>query len=387
MPRLTDGQIAAARDVGLLSFLSARNGNELIRTGVDEYRTATHGSLVITPRYWYWNKGGFGSASAIDYLVKVCNTPFIEAAREVLSTGLAHEPLDIPTTKRERTRTEPKRSAFRLPPKSQSNDDMMRYLLSRGISQTVILRCIEDGVLYEGKCLCSPACVFVGRDDSGEARFATVRGITADIKRDVARSDKRYSFHLSAQDRDSSLLSAFEAPIDALSHMTLGEIAGWEQGGHRLSLAGTSHIAVIAFLERHRQIRRVILHMDGDAAGIAGALRIKSRIKDDSRFSHVKVSMNPARGGKDYNEILMRERIGKDGGDTAGKGGCNHARRDKRAVDDDCGACRRDERHGAEARRGQTAYGVTGADGKDPKQRQRRRHQTRQTDDGTARKT
>jgi hypothetical protein len=193
--------------------------------------------------------------------------------------------------------------------------------------------------------------VFVGRDDSGEARFATVRGITDDIKRDVAGSDKRYSFHLSAQKQDSSLLSVFESPIDALSHLTLGEIAGWEQGGWRLSLAGTSHIAVMAFLERHRQIRRVILHMDGDAAGIAGALRIRSRIEGDSRFSHVKVSMNPARGGKDYNEILMRERTGKDGGDTAGKGGRNHARRDKRAVDDDCGACRGNDRYGVKAHR------------------------------------
>jgi hypothetical protein len=99
--------------------------------------------------------------------VKVCNVPFIEAAREVLSTGLAHEPLDIPTAKRERTRTKPKRPAFRLPQKSQSNDSMTRYLLSRGISLSVIERCIKDGVLYEGRCLCSPVCVFVGRDGSG----------------------------------------------------------------------------------------------------------------------------------------------------------------------------------------------------------------------------
>ena len=91
MPRLSDEQIAAARKIDLLSFLSAKNRDELIRTGGGEYRTATHGSLVITAHYWYWNKGGYGSTSAIDYLVKVCGIPFIEAVREVLSTGLAQE--------------------------------------------------------------------------------------------------------------------------------------------------------------------------------------------------------------------------------------------------------------------------------------------------------
>jgi hypothetical protein len=241
MPRLTDGQIAAAKDVDLLSFLSARNGAELIRTGADEYRTATHGSLVITSRYWYWNRGGIGSASAIDYLVKVCNVPFIEAAREALSTGLAHEPFDIPTAKRERARTEPKRPAFRLPQKSQSNDEMTRYLLSRGISQDIIERCVWDGVLYDGRRLSHPACVFVGRDGNGKARLATILEITDDIKRDVAGSDKRYSFHISAQKQDSNALSAFESPIDALSHLTLGEFFGWEQGGWWLSFSGTSH--------------------------------------------------------------------------------------------------------------------------------------------------
>jgi hypothetical protein len=78
--------------------------------------------------------------------------------------------------------------------------------------------------------------------------------------------------------------------------------------------------------------------MDSDATGIVGELRIKKRIEDDSRFSHIKVSVNLARGGKDYNKRLMRIRIRTDGGNTAGKGGCGYARRDKRAVDDDCGA-------------------------------------------------
>jgi hypothetical protein len=306
MPRLTEEQIAAAREVDLLSFLSAKAPHELKRTGAAEYRTVTHGSLVITPRYWYWNRGGIGSASAIDFLVKVQGMVFIEAVREVLSTGLAHEPVNIPVTRRERTRPIPERPVFKLPTPAAGNDNLTRYLLSRGISQSIIERCIKDGILYESRYLCSPACVFVGRDDDGKARFANIRGIDTGIKRDVAGSDKRYSFSLKAQDATNNLLSVFESSLDALSHQTLGELYGWEQGCWRLSLAGTSPVALESFLERHGGINRVTLHMDNDEAGIAGALRIKSLIESDARFEHVRVSVKPVRGDKDYNERLAR---------------------------------------------------------------------------------
>jgi hypothetical protein len=98
----------------------------------------------------------------------------------------------------------------------------------------------------------------------------------------------------------------FESPIDLLSHLTLGELDGWEQGCWRLSLAGTAPVALESFLKRHGQIKRVILHMDNDEAGIAGAARIKSLIETDSRFSHVRVSAKPTRDYKDYNERLVR---------------------------------------------------------------------------------
>jgi hypothetical protein len=186
----------------------------------------------------------------------------------------------------------------------------MRYLLSRGISIDVVRQAIADGHIYESRYQGSPVCVFVGRDAEGTERFAAMRGIGTDIKKDVSGSDKAYSFALPAQNPFNQTLTVFEAPIDALSHQTLGELSGWEQGGHRLSLAGTSQVALEAFLDRHREIRRVALHMDGDAAGIIGALRIKRRLAADARFTHIKISVCPARGGNDYNEKLMQYRTG-----------------------------------------------------------------------------
>jgi hypothetical protein len=237
---------------------------------------------------------------------------FIDAAREVLSTGLAREPVFVPFQPRERRSAKPECPAFSLPPQAPSNDNLTRYLLSRGTSLNVINEAIRDGNLYEGSYRGSPVCVFVGRDAEDKARFASIRGISSDIKKDVVGSDKAYSFSLPAQDPFCHTLTVFEAPIDALSHMTLGELDGWEQGGWQLSLGGTSHVALEAFLDRHREIGRVVLHMDGDTAGIIGARRIKRRLAADPRFAHIKVSVNPARGGKDYNDRLMHYRMGKE---------------------------------------------------------------------------
>jgi hypothetical protein len=236
---------------------------------------------------------------------------FIDAAREVLSMGIAREPVFIPMQPLSRQPQQSERPAFNLPLKSQNNDNLIRYLLSRGISIEVIRQAIDDGNIYEGRYLGSPVCVFVGHDANDNARFAAIRGISTGIKKDVAGSDKAYSFSLPAQNPFCKTLTVFEAPIDALSHQTLGELQGWEQGGHRLSLAGTSHVALEALLDCHREIKRVVLHMDGDAAGIMGAMRIKRRLAADPRFRRIKVTVSPARGGKDYNEKLMRQRTGK----------------------------------------------------------------------------
>jgi hypothetical protein len=303
MPRLTDGQIEAARRIDLLSYLSAREPHELKRTGPNEYRTITHGSLVITPDYWYWNRGGIGGPSALDYLIKIRGMPFVEAVRDILSTGLINGPLIIPLS--QERKAAPKRKCFRPPPKERYGQNMIRYLQERGIHPDIICKCMGLGMLYESRYHGEPVCVFAGRDEGGRVRFAAMRGIRADIKKDIAGSDKRFSFCFPPDDPDSKTLYVFEAPVDALSHATLGLMQGWERGGHRLSLSGTSHVALTSFLTRHPEIRRVILHLDSDRAGIASARRIHSMLKSDSHFSHIHVSVNPARGGKDYNERLI----------------------------------------------------------------------------------
>jgi len=97
----------------------------------------------------------------------------------------------------------------------------------------------------------------------------------------------------------------FEAPIDALSHATLQELDGWKWNGYRLSLGGTSHVALFAFLERHPEIRRVDLYLDNDCAGLKNARKIQAMLRDNPGFKHIRVGVHPPRKGKDYNEMLQ----------------------------------------------------------------------------------
>ena len=176
----------------------------------------------------------------------------------------------------------------------------------------MIERCIELGLLYQGRYKPKknekkyiPVCVFTGTDETGKVRFACMRGIYETLKKDVYGSDKAYSFCLPPKRAHSSQVAVFEAPIDALSHATLQMIDGWKWNGYRLSLGGTSPVALIAFLERHPEIRRVTLHMDNDLGGLKNARKIRDMLRADPKFKHIRVGINPPHQGKDYNEMLQ----------------------------------------------------------------------------------
>jgi hypothetical protein len=62
MPGVSAEQVAKVREVDLLTYLQEREPHELVRSTRGEYRTASHGSLVISNNKWFRNKGGFGGA-------------------------------------------------------------------------------------------------------------------------------------------------------------------------------------------------------------------------------------------------------------------------------------------------------------------------------------
>lgn len=299
---VSEEQIAAAREVDLLTYLQEREPWELKRTDPGEYRTVTHGSVVISNGKWYWNRGKFGGHTALDYLTKVCGVGFAEAVEAINGIRVSVMPTALPANTVSRKQEE---KVLMLPERVKYSSKMAAYLQARGIDAALIQRCMEAGILYEGRYHGEAVCVFVGRDAAGHARFGCMRGISSDLKRDCAGSDKRFSFHMESKPATSGSVAAFEAPIDALAHACL--FPDWD--GHRLSLGGTSQVALLHFLESHPQISRVSLCLDADDAGRRAASGIQELLAEDARFSHLIVTIDPPSTGKDYNDMLLHTKM------------------------------------------------------------------------------
>lgn len=300
MPGVSKEQIAQARAVDLLAYLQTHEPSAIKPDGHGGFRHTEHGSLVFYRDYWYWNRAG-KRMNALDYLVEIRGVRFVDAVETLCGIrGLPSYSLSVAAQQQ----SQKPRKPFNLPWAYRYATHMVSYLQRRGIHSDIISRCMREGTLFEARYKGEAVCVFAGYDEIGKARFGCVRGIGSDLKMDVPRSDKRYSFCLAAEQPGSRQLAVFEAPIDAMSHATLQKLEGWQWNGHRLSLGGTSDVALLSFLERHPEITRVALYLDNDPAGLVNARRIKQKLRADKRFKHIRVSINPPRRGKDYNQQL-----------------------------------------------------------------------------------
>jgi len=264
-----------------------------------EYRTKTHGSLVISNGKFYYNRGGFGGVSALDYLVKVRRMPFVSAVEVICGVRDSYSYYSQPP---ERSARPPPKREFVLPKSVRYPEKMVSYLQKRGITPEIISHCMKRGILYESVHNNKTVCVFVGYDENHTARYATMRGIDSDIKQEIFGSDKRWAFFLPAGNAGNTDLICFESPIDLLSYIVLENRDCW-----KLSLSGVSAVALIAFLERHQEIQHITLGLDCDTAGQEAAKKIQRQLTVDSRFAHLKVTINPPLYGKDYNEMLIHK--------------------------------------------------------------------------------
>ena len=282
----------------MLSYLQTHEPHELKRCGPHEYCTKTHDSLKISNGKWCWNSRGIGGRTALDYLIKVRGMDFVGAVEALC--GYRAPP------SQERPKPKPPKP-FQLPAASRCGTAMVSYLQSRGIHYELIGACMRDGVLYESRRYHN--CVFVGRDATGRARFACLRGTRDNFRIDVEGSDKRYNFSLLGADPDCPRLAVAESPIDALSLATLVKLSRGEwRDSHYLSLGGTAPRAMLQFLHDHPHVTQVSLCLDNDKAGIVGMERLENAIREDPELSQrVKLIYHnppPAEHGKDYNEFL-----------------------------------------------------------------------------------
>jgi hypothetical protein len=295
-------QIAKAKEVPILDYVLTHEPNNVKRVG-NEYRLKDHDSLTMSNGKWHWQSRGIGgaTATALNYLIEVRGFTFVEAVKHLAGDEVRYYAV-TPQAK-----PPPEGKSFTLPPRNHNNMRAIAYLQSRGIAKPLILDCIERGSVYESAKFHN--CVFVGRDESGTARYASYRGTLGTFRRDEDGSDKQYGFVLPPSNPNSQTVAVFESAVDALSHQTLfPKFSGW-----RLSLGGTALAALTHFLEVHSEIRQYVICTDNDKAGEHAMAKIEE-------LPDIVVVRDLPPVGKDWNDTLLaaqkaerlqgRERVG-----------------------------------------------------------------------------
>jgi len=297
-------EIEQAKSWDLLTYLQVVEPYELVKCSRNAYATRSHGSLKISNGKWFWWSRGFGGRSALDYLIKVRGISLSEAVRH-LNEQAALSPAPSTQVIPERDSD----ASFTLPEPYENASRVVAYLRGRGIARDVLETCLESGRLYESRKYHNA--VFVGFDGQGEPRYAAIRGTTSTrYMGEVPGSDKRYAFSLPAAE-NSTELHLFESAIDLLSYCTMLTLRGkdWRQL-HLLSLAGIHRpaenteesalpAALLSYLERYSEVKRLVLHLDNDEPGRSAAQMIQQQLAQSYRLA------NEPPIHKDVNEDLM----------------------------------------------------------------------------------
>lgn len=300
-------QIEQARKLDLLTYLQQYEPHELVKVASGVYSTRSNDSLKISNGKWYRWSRGYGGVSALDYLVKVREMGFVSAVR-YLCDKAGYTPLSPVYTAKP-----PQKKPLELPPANDNNDRVIAYLTARGIDPKLIQSCIHTKRLYEDK---RHNCVFVGFDHMGRSRFGFLR--SSDFKstfmREADGSDKRYSFSLPPPENISKL-HIFESAIDLLSYVTLKKMHTdkWEKA-HYLALSGVYQpkkelndsllpLALGQYLNEYPEIEQIDLRLDHDRAGELAAQAICHLLQHSRDVRYL-----PPTCGKDYNEMLMKEK-------------------------------------------------------------------------------
>lgn len=312
--RYSDEQIERARNTDMVYFLESMYGWQFKRTG-QYYVCKEHNSLNIESdrKTWHWNSQEKGGLNAVSWLMDIENRSFQEALKYLVGDGEFMN-LEKPKVKIVEKKEEPPK-IFELP---QVTDGMYKnvfmYLTkTRCISPDIVNFCFHKKIIYQEKD--HRNIVFVGRDENGIAKFAEVKSSStnSNFRINVSGSDKRFSFHINA-DVPNNKVFVFEAPIDLLSHATLNQISAknyCEKNGleyspdcwkhhNRLSLSGTSYVALESYLERNPHIKEIGVCLDNDEAGE----RLANSIFEIFTPKGYTVTRYRASHGKDYNDML-----------------------------------------------------------------------------------
>jgi len=299
----TETELDIARHTDLPDLLSSL-GYTLKRIG-SYYTTAEMDSIRIKERLTWRRYSTRQGGDAISFLQEFCGMRFPEAVDYLLAYhGRSRDSPDrdkpIPRPKPSPPKEKP---PFVLPPANPDQRRVSAYLRKRGIASQVIQRFLDAGLLYEDAPYHN--CVFVGRDGSGQPKFASKRGTMdfngSGFKRDVLGSDKKVGFRLPCEPEIEEV-TVFEAPIDLMSFCTLCP----EVHSNAVALCGLYSGPLDTYLRDHPHLKSIKLLLDHDEPGITAAKKMREKY----RAAGYEVEIRVPKYGKDWNAQLKYKLTG-----------------------------------------------------------------------------
>lgn len=286
MPHYTESQISAANHVDLAAFLISR-GEKLSHRG-NQYLWEKN-QVWIHGHEWYSHyesKGGH----AVSFVMRYFGLSFQNAVEELIGgSAISGVQQDMVIAK--------EMKSLVLPQRSETTNRLLCYLTKeRFIARDVAEYFIKAQTLYEGAKYHN--CVFVGLNENGVPKHCHIRSTSGNYKRTESGSQAEYSFH---HNGESEWLFVFEAPIDMLAFITLHR-KGWQKHSY-VALCSVSERALMHRLNVNPKLRKVVLCLDNDNAGIFACERIKSILRNKG-YSDIRIfhSIN-----KDWDEDIKAQ--------------------------------------------------------------------------------
>ena len=294
--RFTDTEMQLAKETDLPELLT-HLGYQVRRIG--RYHTTVEmDSLRIKDRRKWFRYSQNTGGDAITFLQQFCGKSFSEAVEYLLAFhGRAR---DSPAKAASSVKRDEVQKPYTLPPRNTDDRRVFAYLHKRGIAPQVIRQFMNSGLLYEDAE--HHNCVFVGRDHTGQARYAGLRG-TYDrdgkgFRGDVSGSDTDIGFAIPC-DPVSDQVRVFEAPIDLMSYYTLHRSCC-----NAVALCGLYDGALRTYLRNNPQIKRIVLCLDMDTPGQETAEQLRKKYAELG----YEISQEKPRSGKDWNEYLQKRK-------------------------------------------------------------------------------
>lgn len=297
--------VAKAKEMDLFTYLKNYEPEQLVKLSGGEYCTKEHDSLKISNGKWCWWSRGIGGRSALDYLIKVQNIPFLEAVEIILGEAAVRPPTLMP-------QKEKKKGKLIVPKMVVSPTTAYWYLTEkRMIDWEIVMDCFRKKMIMETE---NHEVAFIGCDEKKAIRCINLRATDdSDFKKTVYGSDRQFAFRL-VSEKENPVLHLYEAAIDLLSYLTLLKEQGVDyRDGNYVSLGGiyqpkkeieksTIPVALKRYLAEHKTTK-IMVHFDNDFTGRRAAEALKIILPE------YEVKNYPPPKGKDYNDYLVMKRV------------------------------------------------------------------------------